>query len=113
MVVGLKNAHCKNAAMARRRSLLLAVIVTLSITDSALSQGADDHQTSTELVSLNVTVTDQSRRCLTGFPAYWNTGWDGCLVTNLTAREFRVSEDGVPQAVTVFHRDDVSVAISW
>ena len=64
-------------------------------------------QSTVDLVSLSVTVTDQSRECLTGRPAYWNAGWDGCLVRGLDVNAFRISEDGVGQTITTFHRIEV------
>ncbi len=66
----------------------------------------------TEIVSLNITVTDQSRQCFTRYPAYWSAGWDGCPVPDLAKAAFEVLEDGVAQRVELFHRSDVPIALS-
>ena len=67
---------------------------------------------SAELVSLNVSVTDQSSRCFNRFPPYWAGGWDGCPVTDLSEADFDVLEDGVTQHIDVFHRSHVPIAVS-
>lgn len=64
-------------------------------------------QSTVDFVSLNVTVTDQSRECLTASPAYWNAAWDGCLVRGLSENAFRITEDGVQQTITAFHGTEV------
>lgn len=66
----------------------------------------------TEMVSLNIAVTDQSRQCFTRYPAYWNAGWDGCPVPDLAKEACEVLEDGVAQHVELFHRSDVPIALS-
>ena len=67
---------------------------------------------SLDLISLHVTVTDQSRQCFERYPPYWNAGWDGCPVANLTDEAFDVVEDGVRQQIAVFNRGDVPIAVS-
>jgi len=99
-----------------RRHLRLAIVVVMLLAvDSNSAQERDQtprFASSVNTVSLNITVTDQSRECLTGFPAYWSSGWDGCPVKDLAEDAFHVSEDGVRQGITVFSRGDMPIAIS-
>jgi hypothetical protein len=108
-------AAVSKPGMKRWQFVLVATSAITSATTSNMAQGIDSaprFASVVELISLNVTVTDQSRECLTGSPAYWSAGWDGCPVNDLAQDAFRISEDGVPQTVTLFNREDVSIAMS-
>lgn len=62
-------------------------------------QGADDEtpvfRTGTELVDLHVSVMDKS----------------GKLLTNIPQSAFKVTENGVPQPIKIFRREDVPVSM--
>ena len=95
--------------------LLLALVAGLSASGANFAQEPTQtprFSSSLDLISLHVTVTDQSRQCFERYPPYWNTGWDGCPVPNLTDEAFDVVEDGVGQQIAVFNRGDVPIAVS-
>jgi Ca-activated chloride channel homolog len=97
---------------------LVRVVTASLVVAAAHHVGAQDSTqvsrftSTTELVSLNVSVTDQSSRCFNRFPPYWSAGWDGCPVTDLAEGTFEVLEDGVKQRIEVFHRSNVPIAVS-
>lgn len=104
---------------ARRPLGTLVRVVTASLVvaaahhvDAQDSTQVSRYTSTTELVSLNVSVTDQSSRCFNRFPPYWSAGWDGCPVTDLAQGTFDVLEDGVRQHVEVFHRSNLPIAVS-
>jgi hypothetical protein len=97
------------------RQLLLAMVAVLSASGSNFAQEpaqAPRFSSSLDLISLYVTVTDQSRQCFDRYPPYWNAGWGGCPVADLTDEAFEVIEDGVRQQISVVNRGDVPIAVS-
>jgi len=67
-------------------------VLFLSLAAAALSAQQTTFSVDTKLVVVNVTVKDKSGR----------------LVTNLKAEDFQILEDGVPQKMSVFERQDLS-----
>jgi VWFA-related protein len=115
----IENAPKRRATVSKPEmkggQLLLATIAVLSASGSNLAQEptrTPQFSSSLDLISLHVTVTDQSRQCFERYPPYWNVGWDGCPVVDLTDEAFEVAEDGVRQQIAVFNRGDVPIAVS-
>ena len=98
------------------RGLRFAIVVVTVLAAASNFAQETNHtprfDSTVNLISLNITVTDQSRECLTGFPAYWSSGWDGCPVKYLAEDAFHVSEDGVRQRIAVFSLGDMPIGIS-
>jgi hypothetical protein len=57
--------------------------------------GQPSFRTAIDVVSMNVTVTDQSNR----------------YITDLTEKDFEIYEDGVKQELTIFNRSNLPVAL--
>jgi Ca-activated chloride channel homolog len=80
------------------RVLLLASAVAAVVVDAGVAARAQQpaFRTGVDVVSLNVTVADQSGR----------------FVTNLPSETFAVYEDGVKQQLTFFNRSNLPIALS-
>jgi Ca-activated chloride channel family protein len=80
------------------RVLLLASAVAAMVVDAGVAARAQQpaFRTGVDVVSLNVTVADQSGR----------------FVTNLPSETFAVYEDGVKQQLTFFNRSNLPIALS-
>lgn len=80
----------------RRRAVFAASIcLTLALAACAVAQEEPRFTTDTRLVILPATVQDSK----------------GHLVTNLSQGQFQVFEDGTPQAIKLFKREDVPVSM--
>ncbi len=98
-----------------RRRLVLSAFALLSAAHLITAQTTEQvgsFRSSIELVSLHVTVTDQSARCFSRYPPYWNSGWDGCPVPAITKDAVKIFEDGVEQRIEIFQRSEVPIAVS-
>ena len=101
--------------MTLNRLVLLAAAILIGATEMTspvLKAQTPVFRSGVDMVSLHVTVTNQSPRCLTGYPPYWTGGWDGCPVHDLDESAFRIDEDGVRQTIALFHYSQVPVSIS-
>src|SRR5688572_15903078 len=107
--------RCQELEIRPRRFVPAAMVVCLSANALNFAQAVDPpprFESAVELVSLNVTVTDQSHQCFAGSPPYWTAGWDGCPVHDLGETAFQITEDGAPQTITLFNRAEVPVAMT-
>ena len=75
--------------------LLSGVVAAQSTSQSGSGEEQATFSVTTELVELPVNVTDA----------------DGNFVSGLTAQNFRVYEDGKPQAISLFERADLPVTV--
>ena len=99
--------------MPQRRATVVVVVLFASVSNLAQETNQTPRfSSSLDLISLHVTVTDQSRQCFGRYPPYWNASWDGCPVADLTDEAFEVVEDGVRQQIAVFNRGDIPIAVS-
>ena len=89
-----------------------ALLAAAHLIAAQVTEQLGSFRSSIELVSLQVTVTDQSARCFSRSPPYWNSGWDGCPVTGLTKDAFKIFEDGVEQQIEIFQSSEVPIAVS-
>ncbi len=80
------------------RALLLVFTIAALVVDAGVGARAQQpaFRTGVDVVSLNVTVADQSGR----------------FVTNLPSETFAVYEDGVKQQLTFFNRSNLPIALS-
>lgn len=76
-------------------SLLSAVLTAQSTTQAASDEEQTTFSVTTALVELPISVIDS----------------DGNFVSGLTSQNFRVYEDGKPQAITLFEREDLPVTV--
>src|SRR5258708_10493137 len=77
------------------RSTIVALLIAGGIGSPAVTEQPPTFRAATRLVVLQVTVRDRH----------------GALVTGLDQQAFTVYEDGKPQPITVFRRDDVPVSV--